>query len=361
MPVKILIVLGTRPEVIKLAPLIKLLKQSELRDQFVLASTSQHDELLDEQLTFWNIVPDYYLTPCPFKKNLVRLLSHTLSGLQDIIEQLQTVEYVVVQGDTNTALACANLAFLNQLKLIHIEAGLRSFDLKNPFPEEFNRIVASRVAHFHFAPTELSKQNLINEGVKNEHIAVVGNTVIDALMQIRNVDTVPGNKRNLALITLHRRENIDSNYMDLIAIINELASLHPGINFIWITHPNCFSKISSGIIPSKNIEIKPHMPYNDFIALYQHAKIVFTDSGGVTEEAIQLKIPVIVFRKKTERLEPLETNYPMILSMKKEEIVSFFGKTLIEENVNTYSYGNGKASEEIVKWLVQKTKQTTHV
>jgi UDP-N-acetylglucosamine 2-epimerase (non-hydrolysing) len=355
MPVKILIVLGTRPEVIKLAPLIKLLKESELKDHFVVASTSQHDELLDEQLAFWNITPDYYLTPCPFKKKLVRLLSHTLSGLQDIVEQIETVEYVIVQGDTNTALACANLAFLNQLKLIHIEAGLRSFDLKNPFPEEFNRIVASKVAHFHFAPTELSKQNLMSEGVSEKNISVIGNTVIDALMQTQHVEAVPDNKRNLALITLHRRENIESNYIDLIAVINELASEHPEITFIWITHPNCFHKISSGINPSKNMEIRQHMPYGEFITLYQSAKIVFTDSGGVTEEAIQMEIPVIVFREKTERLEPLENNYPMILSMKKEEIISFFRKTLVEVNNNTYSYGNGKASEEIVKWLAQKT------
>lgn len=355
MAVKILIVLGTRPEVIKLAPLIKLLKNSELKNHFAVVSTSQHDELLDEQLAFWDITPDYYLTPCPFKKKLVRLLSHTLNGLQDIIEQIQTTEYVVVQGDTNTALACANLAFLNQLKLIHIEAGLRSFDLKNPFPEEYNRIIASKVAHFHFAPTELSKQNLMNDGVAEQNIAVIGNTVIDALIQTLPIDTMPDNKRHLALITLHRRENIETNYMELVAVINDLARQHPDIKFIWITHPNCFHKISSEIIPAKNIEIKEHMPYGEFISLYQFAKIVFTDSGGVTEEAIQMGIPVIVFRKKTERLEPLENNYPMILSIKKEEIISFFRTTLVHTNTNTYSYGNGKASEEIVKWLIQKT------
>lgn len=150
---RILIVFGTRPEIIKLAPLVLTLRESALKDEVVVVSTSQHDELLDEQQKYWGVVPDYFLTSYPQKGNLTRLLSHTLNGLQDILDQIVSIEYIVVQGDTNTALACAHLAFLNKIKLVHIEAGLRSFDYNSPFPEEFNRTIATKVAYFHFAPT----------------------------------------------------------------------------------------------------------------------------------------------------------------------------------------------------------------
>jgi UDP-N-acetylglucosamine 2-epimerase (non-hydrolysing) len=349
---KILIVLGTRPEIIKLAPLILMLKDSSLKHDFTVASTSQHEELLDEQLDYWQITPDYFLTSSPFKGNLVRLLSHTLSGLQDIIDQVGTIEYILVQGDTNTSLACANLAFLNQLKLIHVEAGLRTFDLRNPFPEEFNRNIASKVAYFHFAPTELSKTNLMNEGVDPSKIMVIGNTVIDALRHVTNhTRTGTEEKRNLVLITLHRRENIEKNYLVLVDTVYELANKHPELKFIWITHPNCLNEIREGMPPLQNIEIHHHIPYNDFVSLYGSAKMIITDSGGVSEEAIHLGLPVIIFRLKTERIEAVDVNYPMIVTIKKQEIISFFNTALDQPNTAHYSYGNGNASLQIMNWL----------
>ncbi len=358
---KILIVLGTRPEIIKLAPLILELKASELKESFIVASTSQHEELLDEQLNFWQINPDYFLTSYPFKGNLVRLLSHTLSGIQDILDQVKTIEYIIVQGDTNTSLACSNLAFLNQIKLIHIEAGLRSFDFKNPFPEEFNRSIASKVAYFHFAPTELSKTNLINEGIDPSKIMVVGNTVVDALHLVKknNKETLNDDQK-IVLITLHRRENIDKNYLTLIDIVCELAIEHPELNFIWITHPNCIESISSRMPHLENIKIQNHIPYNDFISLYASAKMVITDSGGVSEEAIHLGLPIVIFRLKTERLEAINFNYPMIVSIKKNEIISFFNRTLNQTNNTKYSYGCGNTSLTIMNWLNQEINSTTY-
>lgn len=353
---KILIVFGTRPEIIKLAPLIHLIKNSELRSQCLVVSTSQHDELLDQQLDFWEIKPDYFLTSCPFKKNLTRLLSHTINGIQDVLDQEKDVEYIIVQGDTNTALACANLAFLNQLKLIHIEAGLRSYDLENPFPEEFNRIVTTKAAYFHFAPTELSKKNLIAEGIEETKIQVVGNTVIDALNNTIHKTNSGKAERKTVLITLHRRENIESNYIELIDVIECLAKKYPELHFLWIAHPNSISNISTKVSQNQNIEVCSHLPYDKFISLYNESKIVITDSGGVTEEVIQLGIPVIVFRVSSERTEPIELDYPMIISINKEEILSHFDLFISIKPNRMFSYGNGKTSEVILKWLIDEIK-----
>ncbi|MBL7912534.1 MAG: UDP-N-acetylglucosamine 2-epimerase (non-hydrolyzing) [Bacteroidia bacterium] len=358
---KILIVFGTRPEVIKLAPLILDLKNSSLKDRFIVASTSQHEELLEEQLNFWKIKPDYFLTPSPFKGDLVRMLSHTLSGLQDIIDQVGKVEFIVVQGDTNTALACSNLAFLNKIKLIHVEAGLRSFDLEHPFPEEFNRSVASKVAYFHFAPTELSKQNLLNEKVDESKIMVIGNTVIDALNYVKNSqEKIINGQQKTILITIHRRENIIQNYLTLVDIVGELADEHPDFNFIWITHPNGMKTVNEKKLPAKNIKIYDHMSYNDFINLYESASLVITDSGGVSEEAIHLGLPLIVFRLKTERVEAIDINYPLLISIKKDEIRSFFKTTISTKNILKYSYGDGRASLKIKNWLIKEMEERSY-
>lgn len=359
---KILIVFGTRPEIIKLAPLILTLRDSILKDELVVVSTSQHDELLDEQQKYWGVVPDYFLTSYPQKGNLTRLLSHTLNGLQDILEQLDSIEYIVVQGDTNTALACAHLAFLNKIKLVHIEAGLRSFDYNNPFPEEFNRTIATKVAYFHFAPTQISRVNLLNEGIDDSKIKVIGNTVIDALYFARKrIENRASKKtRNLVLITLHRRENIEKNYLKLIDVVSELAASYPVLKFVWIAHPNCSIKIRSKIANSEQMKVVDQMPYFDFISLYESAKMVITDSGGVSEETIHLGLPIVIFRKTTERVEALTSGYPMLVSLNKLEIISFFVEHINKQNDILFSYGEGNSSQEIVKWLTKELHNTDY-
>jgi UDP-N-acetylglucosamine 2-epimerase len=349
---KILIVFGTRPEIIKLAPLILALNNSALQNKFLVACTSQHEDLLDIQLEYWGIKPNYYLTSSSNKGNLIRLLSHSISGLQDIIEQEISIEYIIVQGDTNTALACANIAFLNKLKLIHIEAGLRSFDLNNPFPEEFNRKVASIASHFHFAPTETSKLNLLNEGIDPSKIIVTGNTVIDALYlaQKRSLDHNNNNRRNV-LITFHRRENIDNNIESIADIVYELAKQYPDLNFVWITHPNCANSIRLKTQVLNNIQILDHLPYLQFINLYDTAKMIITDSGGVSEEAIHLGLPIIIFRVASERKEPISEQYPMIISVDKNSVIKFFNENINIINETRYSYGEGNASQIITNWL----------
>lgn len=355
---RVLLVFGTRPEVIKLAPLILAIKNSPLNNCITTVSTSQHDELLDEQLQYWGIIPDYFLTPSLYKNNLTRLLAHTISGLQDIIEQIKTIEYIIVQGDTNTALACSNLSFLNQLKLIHIEAGLRSFNFKHPFPEEYNRIMASNTAYFHFAPTELAKENLLKEGVFSEKVEVVGNTVVDALQMVRKKAKNQSNSEpNTVLITMHRRENISEHYEKLIEIVHELADLQSDLRFVWITHPNNANKIKAKLRLALNIEIYDHMPYETFINHYNIAKMIITDSGGVSEEAMHLGIPLVIFRLATERVEALKEGYPMLVSVNKNEIISFFKKNLNQINTIQYSYGDGNASQKIIKWLLEELVQ----
>ena len=357
MSVRVLVVFGTRPEIIKLAPVVLAIRQRSFKEEFAIVSTSQHDELLDEQLSFWKIIPDYFLTPSPFKGNLVRLLSHTLSGLQDIIDQVGTIEYILVQGDTNTSLACSTLAFLNRLKLIHIEAGLRTYDFENPFPEEYNRVITSKTAYFHFAPTELSRLNLEKEGIDPSRIRVVGNTIIDALYYVKGKNQKSlSDDRNLVIITLHRRENIDQMYKVLIGTVSLLAREYPDLKFAWVTHPNCEEKIEAGISGVENIRQYHHIPYNIFVALYDSAKMVITDSGGVSEEAIHLGLPVIIFRQQTERVEALDVNYPMLVSVDKDEIMSFFKKTINREVTTGYSYGNGKAALSITDWLETELK-----
>lgn len=343
-----MIVFGTRPEVIKLAPLIAALKESSLKHRFITVSTSQHTDLLTEQLNCWKIIPDYFI-PNAHKGKLARMLSHTLSGLQDITDQVPSIEYIIVQGDTNTSLAAANFSFLNRLKLVHIEAGLRTYDYKNPFPEEFNRAIATKAAYFHFAPTETAKENLLKEGVAESDIMVIGNTGIDALHHL-NLHK-PETRHSDILITLHRRENIDNNYLVLAEVINELAGRFTGFNFKWITHPACSVAIRQAIASTGNIEVYEHLPYDEFVNLYGSAKMIVTDSGGVTEEAIHLGLPVVIFRKTTERTEAISEHYPMIVSLEPDEIMSFFTRHIHQNNSMKYSYGDGHASEKIVEWL----------
>jgi UDP-N-acetylglucosamine 2-epimerase len=352
MPGKILIAFGTRPEIIKLAPVIKELVKSDVQHEIITVCTSQHDELLFEQIDFWKIKVNYFLPKPVYKNNLTRLLTQTISGLQDIIEIEKDIEYILVQGDTNTALACANLAFLSKIQLIHIEAGLRSFNLETPYPEEFNRVMTSKVASFHFAATDQAKNNLVMEGVAPDKIMVTGNTIIDSLMTLPPTSK-KAHQRNQVLITLHRRENIEKNYQILAEIITELGEKNPQLEFVWITHPNSYQKIKSIVTTQGNIKIIEHLPYADFIQFYASSLLVITDSGGVTEEVTHLGIPLIVFREVTERTEPMEKNYPMVVTINKQEVVHFFEHHISGSTNIKYSYGDGNASLKISEWLNQ--------
>jgi UDP-N-acetylglucosamine 2-epimerase (non-hydrolysing) len=356
---KILIAFGTRPEIIKLAPVIKELVNSPLQREVIVVCTSQHHELLHEQIDFWNIHVNYYLPQPTHKNNLTRLLTHTISGLQDIIDTEKDVEYILVQGDTNTALACANVAFLSKIQLLHIEAGLRSFNLDTPYPEEFNRVMVSKVASFHFAATEQAKNNLIQEGISPDKVMVTGNTIIDSFLSILPTPKKQSH-RNQVLITLHRRENIETHYLVLVETISALSAKYPQLEFLWLTHPNSAEKIKSAIPQRNNIKIIEHLPYASFIQLYQSSLLVITDSGGVIEEVTHLGIPLVVFREVTERTEPLEKNYPMTVTIHKKQVMDFFEKNISGTINIKYSYGDGNASSKIAGWLMQAHTQNKY-
>lgn len=358
---KILIAFGTRPELIKLAPLIKKIESSERRTDFLLVSTSQHTELLNEQLAFWDIKPDIILPARTESVKLARLLTTTLSGLQDVIEQFDSIEYILVQGDTNTALACSHLAFLNQKKLVHVEAGLRTHDLLSPFPEEYNRMMVARAAYFHFVPSEKNRRNLIQEGCKDQQIMITGNTVIDALKMSfvkAGITMETQNERRDVIVTLHRRENA-AFIGSLIGVINELKVAFPDLNFIWVTHPNYSFENLMLLAAAENIRIVEHLPYTHFIRMYQIAPFVITDSGGITEEASQLGIPVVVFRKLNDRSEPLDMGHAMIVSMQSDEIMTFFAEHIHRPVIAHEYFGNGKASGMIYDWIMSELYKTS--
>jgi UDP-N-acetylglucosamine 2-epimerase (non-hydrolysing) len=349
---RILIVFGTRPELIKLAPILSELEKSGLRSEFLLVNTAQQNDLLKDQLEFWDIHPDILFSNENVEGNLTRLFTSTLNQLQDVLDAYPSLSYILVQGDTNSALSCANLAFLNQKKLLHVEAGLRTHNLQSPFPEEYNRVIVSRIAHFHFVHSDHARQNLLNEGVTENKIMLTGNTVVDALhlAEIKNEHKNSSPVKYDVVITMHRRENA-GQFRNLITIIEQLKKENSALSFAWITHPNYSAEIVEELKSVNEISIHSHLPYSDFIELYKSAKIVITDSGGVTEEASQFGIAVIVFRNETERTEPLEMGHPMLISLDEKKILDFFRKSvnLVHEAHNYF--GDGKAAVKIVSWI----------
>jgi UDP-N-acetylglucosamine 2-epimerase (non-hydrolysing) len=346
---RVLLVFGTRPELIKLSPLLIRIREAGLNDQFLIVSTAQHDELLKAQEQVWGVVPDIVFATRNKKDNLTRLLANTLTQLQDVVEQYQKLEYVLVQGDTNTALACANLAFLNDKKLLHVEAGLRTHDLKHPFPEEYNRLITSRAAYFHFVPSTYSKANLLAEGVPEDRILVTGNTIVDALQMVTlKHATKPEGKK--VLITMHRREN-GAQIVNLKEIVGELSNRYPSLEFTWIIHPSYSTTFIEDLKRLCRLEVKNFLPYDDFVQLYSSAAFVITDSGGVTEEAAQLGIPTIVFRGETERIEPAAMGLPVLVSQSYGEIVMFLTQFMGADRQPNQCFGQGDASIRILEWI----------
>lgn len=367
---KVLIIFGTRPEIIKLAPLILEFKKRNLRDHITLLNTNQHKDLLNNYFELFDIVPDHNLEIMHHGQSLSDLTSKTISELQYhlgmIKEQAGEPDFILAQGDTNTVFASAIIAFLNKIKFAHLEAGLRTFDFQNPYPEEYYRRVASISSEIHFAPTETAKENLIKEGINGEKILLTGNTIVDALKYICNTDALKNisfSKKfndiycrdNLILITCHRRENHGKNLANLIKAVISLSKIYTDHNFIWVTHPNPNVQIeieSSDLRSRKNIFPVEPVNYLEMISLYKKVKLIMTDSGGIQEEAPSFGIPVIIVGKKTERMEGILEGYSYLAGTEESEIIHSFEKHLnaaidIEKN----PYGDGKASVRIVDYF----------
>lgn len=380
---KVMLVFGTRPEAIKMAPLVKEFQKYPEEFKTIVCVTGQHREMLDQVLHIFEITPNYDLNIMKQGQDLYDVTSRVLTGMRDVLKETQP-DIVLVHGDTTTSMASALAAFYQQIPVGHVEAGLRTHNIYSPWPEEMNRLITGRIAVYHFSPTSLSCQNLLEEGVKKMSIAVTGNTVIDALYMVVNkiksdegLDTklkatlmAAGydvnrlfNGRKMVLITGHRRENFGDGFISICCAIQELTHKYPDVDFVYPMHLNpnvrkpiheVFGKDLSHLVNMFFIE---PLEYLSFVYLMEKSTIVLTDSGGIQEEAPGLGKPVLVMRDTTERPEALEAGTVKLVGTNYEKIVYEVSNLLDDkvyyENMSKAlnPYGDGKACERIVRFL----------
>ncbi|MBC8387203.1 MAG: UDP-N-acetylglucosamine 2-epimerase (non-hydrolyzing) [Actinobacteria bacterium] len=375
MKVKILFIFGTRPEAIKLAPLIKLFKDHCSRFETKICITSQHKSMLKQVLNLFNIVPDYDLKIMKKNQSLEYISSKTLEKLSEVFHQNKP-DLIFVQGDTTTVMTASMAAFYQRIKIAHIEAGLRSYNKYSPFPEEINRVVTSHLADFHFAPTQQAKRNLLNEGICEENIWVTGNTVIDALfltlkMVKQNEDSYlkyfqqKGIKfdRNVILVTGHRRENFGKGFQNICNALLKIAN--EDIEIIYPVHlnPNVQKPVNQILSNRNNIHLIKPLSYDKLVFLMKKSYLILTDSGGIQEEAPSLGKPVLVMRDVTERPEGIEAGTAKLVGTNKDNIVTNTLKLLNDLNIYkkmsivNNPYGNGRASEYILGILNKITEK----
>lgn len=379
---KVLLVFGTRPEAIKMAPLVKEF-QEDSEFQTIVCVTAQHREMLDQVLDIFDIKPDYDLNIMKQGQDLYDITSRVLLGLRDVLNETNP-DVVLVHGDTTTSTAAALAAFYKQIPVAHVEAGLRTNNIYSPWPEEMNRRITGRIATYHLAPTELSRQNLLKENVDNQNIIITGNTVIDALLWVVNkiksdanlAETLQINiknkgydidriedKRKLVLITGHRRENFGKGFRNICNAIKTLSIKYPNVDFVYPMHlnPNVRKPIAEIFGNDKDKSgntffIEP-LDYLNFVFLMEKADIILTDSGGIQEEAPSLGKPVLVMRDNTERPEALEAGTVKLVGTDYDKIINEVSELL--ENKESYNkmskavnpYGDGSACKRIVDFM----------
>jgi UDP-N-acetylglucosamine 2-epimerase (non-hydrolysing) len=333
---KTLFVFGTRPEAIKMAPLVKEFQKHKSVFETRVCITAQHREMLDQVLDFFEIEPDYDLDLMRPNQNLYSLTADIITGLKPILEEFKP-DYVYVHGDTTTTMASSIAAFYSGAKVCHVEAGLRTFNKRSPFPEEANRSIAGRVCDYHFAPTELSKRNLMTENIAEKSILVTGNTVIDALnFSVRKVksngfeDTEIGVLKNIIdidkrviLVTGHRRENHGQGFINICDALREIAVKNKDCQIIYPVHlnPNVQKPVYNLLKDLDNVSLIAPLSYPAFVWLMEKAYLIITDSGGVQEEAPSLGKPVLVMRETTERPEAVEIGTVKLVGTDKNKIV----------------------------------------
>jgi len=377
---KVMLVFGTRPEAIKMAPLVKEFQKHPKEFETVVCVTGQHREMLDQVLHIFEIKPDYDLNIMKQGQDLYDVTSRVLLGMRDVLQKVHP-DVVVVHGDTTTSTASALAAFYQQIPVGHVEAGLRTHNIYSPWPEEMNRQITGRIATYDFAPTPLSRQNLLDEGVKEEYITVTGNTVIDALYMV--VDKIKKDKKldkelesilkdagydvnclkdgkKLVLITGHRRENFGEGFISMCKAIQALTKKYPDVDFVYPMHLNpnvrkpihqVFGKDLSNL--GNMFFIEP-LEYLSFVYLMEKSYLVLTDSGGIQEEAPGLGKPVLVMRDTTERPEALTAGTVKLVGTDYEKIVDEVSKLI--DNQKYYNkmskavnpYGDGKACGRII-------------
>ncbi len=370
---KILFIFGTRPEAIKLTPVIKKLRQNNCFN-IKICVTAQHREMLDQVLNFFDIKPDYDLNIMKPNQSLFDITADTLKGLEGVLDEFQP-DLIFVQGDTTTAFVGALAGFYKKIKIAHIEAGLRSHNKYSPFPEEMNRVLAGHLSDYHFAPTQRAKENLFKEGIK-DNVYVVGNTVIDALFlgldiikehgeeqYYKHFDFIDFSKR-IILVTGHRRESFGKPFENICYALKEIAE-RKDVEIVYPVHlnPNVREPVNRILKGINNIHLIEPLEYPYLIWLMNKSYIVLTDSGGIQEEAPSLGKPVLVMREVTERIEGIEAGTAKLVGTDKEKIVKEATKLL--DNEEEYEkmakavnpYGDGKASERIeniIKYNIQE-------
>lgn len=358
---KIMCVIGTRPEAIKMAPVILALENEPWANVRVLA-TAQHRHMLDQVNEFFGIDPDIDLNIMRPNQALTTLTARLLLELDDVL-QAERPDAVLVQGDTTTVMTVALACFYHRIPIGHVEAGLRTWDMQNPFPEEANRVIAGKLARWHFAPTEGSRQNLLKEGVADSEIIVTGNTVIDALLMTAAKDlelAVPLDPtKRLVLVTSHRRENFGEPFRKICRALRTLAENNAEVQFLYPVHPNPNVKdvAHEFLAGLQNFTLCEPLDYAPFIAAMKRAYLILTDSGGVQEEAPALGKPVLVLRDETERPEAVEQGVVKLVGPNYERIVEEAQRLLDDETAykamarGVSPYGDGHAAERIVKTL----------
>ena len=380
---KIMLVFGTRPEAIKMAPLVKAFQQKKNKFETIICVTGQHREMLDQVLRLFNIRPDYDLNIMRQGQDLYDVTALVLTGMRDVLQEAKP-DIVLVHGDTTTSTAAALAAFYGQIPIGHVEAGLRTHNIYSPWPEEMNRQITGRIATWHFAPTALSRNNLLQEGVNADNIHITGNTVIDTLYHV--VSTIRENpilrqqlniqlrsagyetthfaeqsRRKMVLITGHRRENFGDGFIQICQAIKTLAERYAEVDFVYPMHlnPNVRKPIHEvfGNAHLSNLFFTEPLEYLPFVYLMEKSTLVLTDSGGIQEEAPGLGKPVLVMRDTTERPEALDAGTVKLVGTDYDRIVNEVSR-LLDDNAyyNRMSqainpYGDGTASQRIVQTI----------
>jgi UDP-N-acetylglucosamine 2-epimerase (non-hydrolysing) len=372
--INILLCMGTRPEGIKLAPVINLLKKRHRAFEFKICSTGQHREMLDQVFKFFEIDPDYDLNLMTEDQSLGYLSSRILNKMNKILDGTSP-DVILIQGDTTTAFLTALSAFYRKIKVGHVEAGLRTYDKYNPFPEEINRQLISRVSDFHFAPTKKAYDNLIGENISSKNVAFTGNTIVDAV--IWGIEKIMKRKKELErrepfnrldkksriiLVTMHRRESFGKDIENICGALKKIASDHSGTQIVYPVHlnPNVRKPVFELLGKVDNIRLIDPLDYESFLWLMYRSYFIITDSGGVQEEAPTLKKPVLVIRKKTERPESLDMGISRLVGTDPRNIIENASELL--DDRNSYSkmisgknpYGDGQAAEKILDFIFKK-------
>jgi UDP-N-acetylglucosamine 2-epimerase (non-hydrolysing) len=375
---KILIVFGTRPEAIKMAPVIKELQKDKNKFKSKICVTAQHREMLDQVLEIFDIKPDYDLNIMKPNQDLYDTTSNILLKMKNVLNDFKP-DLILVHGDTTTTFATTLAAFYKKIDVGHVEAGLRTGNVYSPWPEEANRKLTGAVAKYHFAPTNTAKENLLKEGIKKENIIVTGNTVIDALFLvlkkikkdknlekkiIKEINSKTNSQFSILnsqfiLITGHRRENFGQGFINICEAIKDLAIKYPKMNFIYPVHlnPNVRKPVNEILSSLKNVFLIEPLDYLPFVYLMSKSYLILTDSGGIQEEAPSLGKPVLVMREATERPEAVKAGTVKLVGTNKDKIIKEVSKLI--ENRDEYEkmskainpYGDGNASERIIKFL----------